>query len=79
MEAKFIREIQFMQLLSNVVMVPKPWGNGRVCIDFTDLNKAYPKDDQPLPQIYQMVVATTGHELLNIMDAYSGYNSIYMH
>ena len=46
---------------------------------FTDLNKACPKDNLPLPSIDQMVDATAGHELLSIMDAYSGYNQIKMH
>ncbi|KAL5578025.1 hypothetical protein UlMin_019724 [Ulmus minor] len=51
----------------------------RVCVDFTDLNKACPKDSFPLPMIDQLVDATAGHELLSFMDAYSGYNQIRMH
>ncbi|KAL5565579.1 hypothetical protein UlMin_028743 [Ulmus minor] len=54
-------------------------GNWRVCVDFTDLNKACPKDSFPLPRIDQLVDATAGHELLSFMDAYSGYNQIRMH
>ncbi|KAL5567230.1 hypothetical protein UlMin_030394 [Ulmus minor] len=54
-------------------------GNWRVCVDFTDLNKACPKDNFPLPRIDQLVDATAGHELLSFMDAYSGYNQIRMH
>ncbi|KAJ9546886.1 hypothetical protein OSB04_019429 [Centaurea solstitialis] len=50
-----------------------------VCIDFTDLNKACPKDHFPLPHIDAMVDAIAGHELLRFMDAYSGYNQILMH
>jgi hypothetical protein len=34
-----------------VVMVPKKNGNMRMCIDFTELNKACPKDPYPLPRI----------------------------
>ena len=67
LDANFIREIQFTQWLSNVVLVPKPGGNWRICIDYTNLNKACPKDDQPLPRIDQMVDATAGHELLSFM------------
>jgi hypothetical protein len=37
--------------VANVVMVPKKNGNMRVCIDFTELNKACPKDPYPLPRI----------------------------
>ncbi|CAL2255762.1 unnamed protein product [Prunus armeniaca] len=50
-----------------------------MCVDFTNLNKACPKDNFPLPRINQLVDATTKHELLSFMDAYSGYNQIQMH
>ncbi|KAK0583054.1 hypothetical protein LWI29_032902 [Acer saccharum] len=49
-----------------------------MCVDFTYLNKACPKDSFPLPRIDQLVDATVGHELLSFMDAYSGYNQIRM-
>ena len=47
-----------------------------MCIDFTDLNKACPKDSFPLPRIDQLVDSTAGHKLLTFMDAFSGYNQI---
>ncbi|CAL8096158.1 unnamed protein product [Prunus armeniaca] len=50
-----------------------------MCQDYTDLNKACPKDSFPLPKIDQLVDATVGYELLSFMDAYSGYNQIFMH
>ncbi|KAK0589760.1 hypothetical protein LWI29_018171 [Acer saccharum] len=50
-----------------------------MCVDFTDLNKACPKDSFPLPRIDQLVDATAGHETLSFMDAYSGYNQIKIH
>ncbi|XP_034225527.1 uncharacterized protein LOC117635292 [Prunus dulcis] len=37
------------------------------------------KDSFPLARIDQLVDATAGHELLSFMDAYSGYNQIFMH
>lgn len=43
----------------------------RMCVDFTDLNKACPKDSFPLPIIGMFVDSTTGHELLSFMDAFS--------
>ena len=61
------------------MLVPKPNGKWRTCVDFTDLNKACPKDCFPLPRIDQLVDATAGHEVLSFMDAYSGYNQITMH
>ena len=43
-----------------------------VCIDFTNLNKAYPKDSFPLPKIDQIVDATTEYPIMSFLDAYSG-------
>ena len=42
-------------------MVKKKTGKWRVCMDFTDLNKACPKDHFPMSQIDQLVDATVGH------------------
>ncbi|XP_074376769.1 uncharacterized protein LOC141718283 [Apium graveolens] len=64
------------QWLANPVLVKKPNGKWRTCVDFTDLNKACPKDSFPLPRIDQLVDATAGHALLSFMDAYSEYNQI---
>jgi hypothetical protein len=47
-----------------------------MCIDYTSLNKAYPKDEYPLPRICQIVDSTTSCELLSFLDAYSGYHQI---
>ena len=49
-----------------------------MCVDFTNLNKACPKDSYPLPHINQLVDSTVGHRLLSFMDAFSGYNQIRM-
>ena len=49
-----------------------------MCVDFTDLNKACPKDSFPLPRIDQLVDSTVGHKLLTFMNAFSGYNQIMM-
>ncbi|KAL5581058.1 hypothetical protein UlMin_013500 [Ulmus minor] len=79
LKADFIEEANYPDWIANVVLVKKANGNWRVCVDFTDLNRACPKDSFPLPRIDQLVDATTGHELLSFMDAYSGYNQIRMH
>ncbi|KAL5571672.1 hypothetical protein UlMin_021269 [Ulmus minor] len=79
LKADFIREANYPEWIANVVLVKKANGNWRVCVDFTDLNKACPKDSFPLPRIDQLVDATARHELLSFMDAYSGYNQIRMH
>ena len=49
-----------------------------MCVDFTDLNKARPKDSFPLPRIDQLVDSIAGHKLLTFMDAFSRYNQIKM-
>ena len=59
-------------------MVKKPNGKWRMCIDFTDLNRACPKYNYPLPRIDTLVDLTARHELLSFMDAFSGYNQIKM-
>lgn len=73
-----IREAQYPTWVSNPVLVKKKSAKWRTCIDFTDLNKACPKDSFPLPRIDQLVDATAGHQLLSFMDTYSGYNQIPM-
>ncbi|XP_057452766.1 uncharacterized protein LOC130744612 [Lotus japonicus] len=50
-----------------------------MCTDYTDLNKNCPKDPYPLPNIDKLVDGASGHALLSLMDAYSGYNQIRMH
>ena len=47
-------------------------------MDFTNINKACPKDSYPLPRIDQLVDSTADHQLLSFMDAFSGYNQIKM-
>ena len=60
-------------------MLKKSNEKWRMCVDFTDLNKACPKDSFPLPRIDALVDSTSGNELLSFMDAFSGYNQILMH
>ena len=76
--AGLIREVEYPEWLSNVVLVKKENGKWRLCIDFTEVNRACPKDSFPLPRIDLIVDATAGHELLSFMDAFSGYNQITM-
>jgi len=78
LKAGFIWEAHYPKWLTNVVMVKKANGKWRICIDYTDLNKACPKDSFSLPKIDELVDATTGHQLLSFMDAFSGYNQIWM-
>ena len=49
-----------------------------MCVDFTDFNRACPKDRYYLPRIDTIVDSTARHELLSFMDAFLGYNQIKM-
>ena len=78
LQARAIREVEYLDWLANVVFVKKANGKWRLCIDFTDVNRACPKDNFPLPRIDLIVDSTTVHELLNFMDVFLGYNYIRM-
>jgi len=78
-KAGFIREVIYTTWLANVVMVKKASGKWRMCVDYTDLNKACPKDTYPLPNIDRLVDGTSGHEMLSFLGAYSEYNQIRMY
>jgi hypothetical protein len=47
-----------------------------MCIDYTSLNKACPKDEYLLPHICQIVDSKISFELLSFLDTYSGYHQI---
>ncbi|XP_072081057.1 uncharacterized protein [Arachis hypogaea] len=79
LEASFIQELDYSTWLSNVVLVKKPNGRWRMCVDYSDLNKACPKDSFPLPNNDALVDVAAGYQYLCFMDAYSGYNQILMH
>jgi hypothetical protein len=78
LSAGVIREVKYPEWLANTVMVNKANGKWRMCIDFTDLNKACPKDEVPLPRIDSLVDAATSSELMSLLDCYSGYHQIWM-
>ena len=59
-----------------MMMVKKANEKWRMCVDFTDLNRACPKDSYLLPQIDILVDSMEKHQLLSFMDAFSGYNQI---
>ena len=79
MQAGFIQEAQYRTWFSNVVLVKKPNGKWRMCTDYTDLNKACPKDSYPLPSIDRLVDGASGQEMMSFLNAYSNYNQIQMY
>ncbi|CAL1384138.1 unnamed protein product [Linum trigynum] len=78
LEAGFVEEARYITWLSNVVFVPKPAGDWRMCVDFTNLNRACPTDAYPMPRIDILVDATAYHEALSFLDMFSGYHQIPM-
>jgi hypothetical protein len=68
LSAGVIREVTYPEWLTNTIMVKKANGKWRMCIDFTTLNKACPKDEFPLPRIDSLVDAATTLELMSLLD-----------
>ena len=71
-----IKEVFYPKWLANTIVVKKKSRKWRVCIDFTDLNKACPKDPFPMPKIDQLVDAIVGHPQMSFLDAFQGYHQI---
>jgi hypothetical protein len=78
LSAGVIREVKYPEWIANTVMMKKANGKWRMCIDFTDLNKACPKDKFPLPRIDSFIDAPASSELMSLLDCYSGYHQILM-
>jgi hypothetical protein len=74
--AGFIMEVLHPECLANPVLVLKKNKTWRMCVDYTSLNKACPKDPFALPHIDQVIDSTAGCELLSFLDVYSGYHQI---
>ena len=70
----FIREEQHPNWVANIIPVTRKNGKIQVCIDFCDLNEAYPKDEFSLPITNVMIDNTCGFERMSFMDGFSGYN-----
>nr|GEW68148.1 reverse transcriptase domain-containing protein [Tanacetum cinerariifolium] len=75
-EVGIMREVYYHDWLSNPVMVKKHDGSWRMCVDFTDLNKACPHDCYPLLEIDWKVESLCGYPLKCFLDAYKGYHQI---
>ena len=75
-QAGAIKKVFYPKWLANTVVVKKKSRKWRVCVDFTDLNKACPKDPFPMPKIDQLVDATIDHPQISFLDAFQGYHQI---
>ena len=72
--AGLVRGVLHPTWLANPVVVRKANGKWRLCIVYTDINKACPKDPFPLPHIDKIVDSMAGCDLLSFLDAYLGYH-----
>jgi hypothetical protein len=75
-DAKVIREVKYPVWLANTMPVKKKNGKWRMCVDFTDLNKACKKDDFPLERVDKIVDDAANSEMLSLVDMFSGYHQI---
>jgi hypothetical protein len=75
-DAKVTREVKYPVWLANTVLVKKKNGKWRMCVDFTDLNKACKKDDFPLERVDKIVDDAANSEMISLLDMFSGYHQI---
>ncbi|GKB62422.1 hypothetical protein Tco_0918608 [Tanacetum coccineum] len=73
-EARIIKEVHYHSWLSNSVMVKKHDRSWQMCVDFKDLNKAYPQDGYPLPEIDWKLESVCGYPFKCFLDAYKRYH-----
>ena len=66
----------YPEWLANIVVVKKKNRKWRVCVDFTDLNKACLKDPFPIPRIDKLVDVTVGHPWMSFLDTFQDYHQI---
>jgi hypothetical protein len=78
-DEKVIREVKYPVWLANTVPVKKKNEKWRMCVDFTDLNKACKKDDFPLERVDKMIDDAANSEILSLLDMFSGYHRIRVH
>jgi hypothetical protein len=78
LSADVIEEVTYPEWLANTIMVKKANGKWRMCIDFTDLNKACLKDEFPLPRIDSLMDAAATSDIMSLLDCYLGYHKIWM-
>ena len=74
----FIKPIQHLRWLSNIVPMKKKNEQIRCCVDFRNLNRVCPKDEFPLPNMDLLIDSVAGSAMFSFMDEFSGYNQIRM-
>jgi hypothetical protein len=78
LDATIIRKVMYPKWLANTVPIKKKNGKWRMCVNFTDLNKATPKDNYPLPRMDQVVDSAANAAIMSLLDCFSGYHQCWM-
>ncbi|GKC94236.1 hypothetical protein Tco_1159678 [Tanacetum coccineum] len=73
-----LRQVMYQTWVANPVMIKKRDGRWKMCVDFTDINKACLKDCYPLLDINQKLESLSRFRLKFFLDAYKGYHQIHM-
>src|ERR1700733_7963853 len=71
--------VRHSKWVSNMVPISKKNGDIRICIDFRNLNRAFQKDNFPLPTMEQILQSVAGSELMSFLNGFSGYNQVLVH
>ena len=74
LKACFIYPVPLMEWVSNVIPINKKKGTIRFCINFSNLNKACPKDKFPTQHIDQIIDNYAGSVIISFMDGFFSYN-----
>lgn len=76
LDVGFIKPIDHVEWISNIVPMVKTTRGIRICIDFKDLKKDFPKSNFPFPNIDMILDIIVAHAMLSLMDGFSEYNQI---
>jgi hypothetical protein len=58
------------------VLVREKNGDIRLCVDFRNVNRAFEKDNYPVPPMEQILQCVSGSETLSLLDGFLGYNKV---
>nr|GEW32122.1 reverse transcriptase domain-containing protein [Tanacetum cinerariifolium] len=75
-KANILREVKYQTWVSNLVIAKKADERHKLFIEFTDINKACPKENHSLPATESKVKDIHQHRLNCFLDAYKGYHQI---
>jgi hypothetical protein len=73
-DAKIIIPLRNSEWVENLVHVRKRSGEGRLCVDFRNLNQSSLKDNYPLPKMDHVLEKVVGSNKMSMIDGFSRYN-----